>query len=138
PDRIKQLATWSRVLDGPARPDIDTSNSAAGHLLAAPDAPLAIRMLLPLPRPLPDHDLRITPLGDLHVQLLAPGIGTFEATRPDVILARSSAFGNRLLLDTRSRFLSHEKTADSRLPVGPLFQVPTTLRPNPRVFTIQP
>jgi hypothetical protein len=70
--------------------------------------------------------------------LIAPGIGTFEATRPDVPLQQVSALRDRHLVETRSRFSSGVKTSDSRMPAGLVFELHTTLRPNRRVFAVQP
>jgi hypothetical protein len=139
PDRVKRLATWTAAIDG-ADPCLHVpAGSARGEAaFVTHSSPAAVRLLLPLPRPLPDHDLRLAPLGDLHLQLAAPGIGTFEATSPDISLQQASALRDRLLVETRSRFSSHERTSDSRLPLGPVFESHTTLRPYRRVFAVQP
>ena len=139
PDRRKQLATWTASISGAESPrDYPAGPARAETAIVTHGGPDGVRLLLPLPRPFPEHELRIAPLADLHVQLTVPGIGTLEAAHPDVPLQQASAFRDRLLVETRSRFLGGERTADSRIPVGPLLESHTSLRPQRRVFTVQP
>ncbi len=113
PGANKTLATWSRSVGGADR-----------------------RMILPLPRPLPEHDLRIAPYGQLHVRLLSPGRGVFEATSAVIPLRQVGALRTRSLVKTGSRFFVDELTHDSRRPTGLHIVNPSAIRLNGRVLVM--
>lgn len=75
-----------------------------------PDASLILR----LPRPLPEHDPTISPVGTLRVRLSAPGKGVFETLAEPVTLRPASALRENLRRETGSRFLEDEKTSGSK------------------------
>jgi len=91
PNSIVQLASWTQAI---------TENDAGV-------------LLLPLQRPLADHDVRIGDLGELAVELLMPGVGVFEATVPDVVLSHQSELRRARLDRDGSRFFPNETTTDS-------------------------
>jgi hypothetical protein len=137
--QIRQIASWSQHIDGAGRNLTPASETISSTAVTVTHSCLeSVSLVLPLPRPLPDHDLRLAPLGDLHVELVVPGTGTFDAIRADIPLQQTSVLRERLLVETRSRFLPHERTVDSRLPLGPTLETQTTLRPNHRVLAVQP
>lgn len=91
PNSIVQLASWTQAI---------TENDAGV-------------LLLPLQRPLADHDVRIGDLGELTAELLMPGVGVFEATAPDVSLSHQSELRRARLDRDGSRFFPNETTTDS-------------------------
>lgn len=122
PGRVAKIASWTRRLDPSALP--------AGQRQST--------LNLPLPRPLPDHDLSWAPFGELHVQLLAPGAGVFETTERNILLRHQSPLRDRQLIETGSRFFPNEATHDSRILGGLLFRDQSSLGPNGRVLSVQP
>lgn len=128
PGKVEQIASWTQVLPAPPR------TGAFRPGVSIP--PLAI--VVPLPRPLPDHDLRWADLGELHARLLVPGQGVFEATQGSVVLRHLSPVRDRLQIETGSRFFAGESTRDSRRR-GPLrFRDFSSLGPNRGVLAVQP
>ena len=119
--RTRQLATWTRSVRS------STQKESASFR----------RLLLPLPRPLPDHDSRTGAIGSLHVRLAVPGQGVFEATRPGVLLKHISPLRDRALMQTGSRFFATESTFGSRR-VGPVMSFSSSFRPNGGLLPIQP
>lgn len=71
------------------------------------------RMILPLPRPLPEHDVRVGAFGEVSVELLMPGVGVFEASDPDVVLSHQTLLRRERLDRDGSRFFPNEITTDS-------------------------
>lgn len=69
--------------------------------------------VLPLQRPLPDHDIWTGTFGEVTVELLMPGVGVFEASAPDVVLSRQSLLRRERLYRDGSRFFPNEITTDS-------------------------
>jgi len=131
---IKEIATWTRSVGTAKTAAIARRTASSNNNLTPP----SLRLLLPLPYPLPEHDLRLAPLVDLHVQLLVPGQGVFESTRPGILLRQVSEVRDRNLVQTGSRFLSSESTHDSRRPSGLRIQNRSSLRPNGSVLSVQP
>ncbi len=121
PGRIEKVATWTRMIE---------NGSLHEH-------PQPNRLILPLPRPLPDHDLRRAAFGELHVQLAVPGEGVFETTERNVLLRHRSVLRDRNLVETGSRFFAEESTHGSRMPGGLTFRNFSS-GPNGRVLTVQP
>ncbi len=119
PGRVVRLRTWTRSID------------SHGKVI-----PVSVR--LPLTRPLPDHDWRTAAIGDVHVQLLAPGQGVFETVREDVLLRHVGSLRERNIVETGSSFSSHAATAGRRMPAGIRFFSPSSLRPGSRVLSVQP
>ena len=115
PGQVERLAVWTRTSDGPQQP-----------------------LVLSLPRPLPAHDLRLAPLGQLSVRLIVPGRGVFEAFSPAIALRQTGPLRERNLLDGRTRFFTGELTHDGRRPTGLRVVNPSAIRPNSRVLTVQP
>lgn len=70
-------------------------------------------MILPLPRPLPEHDARVGAFGEVSVELLMPGVGVFEASDPDVVLSHQTLLRRERLDRDGSRFFPNEITTDS-------------------------
>jgi len=118
PGRVRRLATWTRRVTHPG-------HSQSAFALAGEKLPANV-FVLPLPRPLPDHDLRVAPYGELKVELLAPGQGVFVASQPGLVLRHLSAVRDGQLFDTGSRFLLGESTSDSLMRVGALNRRPLT------------
>lgn len=79
-------------------------------------------LLLPLQRPLPDHDVATGTFGEVTVELLMPGVGVFEANAPEVALSHQSGLRRDMLDRDGSRFYPNESTTDS----------PQTTRPRNR------
>ncbi len=132
PGSPKKITTWTRAVN---------TKTIAGQFhnnAVNDDDPLVHRWLLPLPRPLPDHNLRLAPFGELRVQLVVPGQGTFEATQPNLVLRKASPLRNRQLVQTGSRFFNQEQTRDSRQAGGFVIQNHSTVRPNGSVLSVQP
>lgn len=69
--------------------------------------------VLPLQRPLPDHDVWTGTFGEVTVELLMPGVGVFEASAPEIALSHQSALRRERLDRDGSRFFPNETTTDS-------------------------
>jgi hypothetical protein len=119
PGRVVRLGTWTRSID------------SHGKVI-----PVSVR--LPLTRPLPDYDWRTAAIGDVHVQLLAPGQGVFETVREDVLLRHVGSLRERNIVETGSSCSLHAATAGRRMPAGIRFFSPSSLRPGSRVLSVQP
>lgn len=117
PGRVTELGRWSVML---------TPNTA-GRSIA----------VVPLSRPLPDHDLTVAAVGDLHARLSVPGQGSFEAVQPVVPLRHSSPVRERNVAEGGSLFFPDEGTSDTPRPLGRSF-LPSSLRPDRRIFAVQP
>jgi hypothetical protein len=115
PGHVERLAVWTRTIEGRQQP-----------------------LLLSLPRPLPAHDLRRAPLGQVSVRLIAPGRGVFEASSQAIELRKTGPLREQNLLDGRTRFFSGELTHDGRRPTGLRVVNPSAIRPNGRVLTVKP
>ena len=120
PGRIEKITAWTRIV-------------GSGSPLGQPS-----RLVLPLPHPLPDHDLRRAAFGELHVQLAVPGEGVFETTERDILLRHRSPLRDRNLVETGSRFFAQESTHGSRMPGGLMFDAPTSLGSERRILTVPP
>lgn len=68
--------------------------------------------VLPLQRPLADHDIRIGTFGEVTVELLMPGVGVFAANAPDIALSHQNALRRERLDGNGSRFYPNELTTD--------------------------
>ena len=138
--RIRQLATWTRAVRSDTERtsilaiDESATSPRSGTIVTGPGVR---RFLLPLPRPLPDHDPRTGAVGSLHVRLTVPGRGVFEATRGGVLLKHISPMRDRALMQTGSRFFANESTFGGRR-VGPLMSFSSSSRPNGGLLPIQP
>lgn len=97
PNPTIELASWTRFLG--AEPLGGTRDSAM--------------LVLPLQRPLPDHDVWTGTFGEVTVELLMPGVGVFEASAPNVALSRQSLLRRERLDRDGSRFFPNEITTDS-------------------------
>lgn len=115
PGRVERLASWTRSI----------SSRELG-------------LVLSLPRPLPDHNPRRAPLGEMTVRLLVPGQGVFEASSPVLLVRAAGPLRDRNLLDRGTRFFTGELTHGSRQPTGFRVVNPSAIRPNGRVLTVEP
>ena len=73
-----------------------------------------LQLLLPLPHPLPDQDPRRSPIGDVSVELMMPGVGVFSATSSDVVLTHQSALRQYRLEREGTRFFPNERTTGNQ------------------------
>lgn len=105
--RVEQIATWSQSLP---------VDSIANQ-----------RIVLPLPYPLPEHDIRRYPIADLHVELTVPGRGVFETSQTGIPLKQFSPVRDRLLVETGSPFLPQQLTTGGRQFIGPAFDARSVL-----------
>ncbi len=121
---VRQLATWTRHV---------TASSPGG-----PGAEHLVRLELPLPGPLPDHRLDVAPWGELTASVLVPGQGVFAASCAGVPLRQVSGPRDQNLVETGSRFFSREPTSDRRMPSGLRGQLRSNLRPDSRIFAVDP
>lgn len=128
PGDIVKLGEWSRTLD----PRTRAITAADGNVAASS------RFVLPLSRPVPDHDLDIAALGDLHVKLAVPGEGLFEATAEGVPLRHRSPARDQHLVETGSSFLPGEGTTDNVRPAGSWRFTRPTSGPDRRVLSVEP
>jgi hypothetical protein len=140
PGRLAKIAVWTHKLD--SKP-IDAVNAAGNVRLTTLGGPhgLAagpVRFLLPLPSPLPDHDLSRSPIGQLHVQLLVPGVGTFEASQPHVPLRQIDAVRDQRVTESGTSFSPRERTHDGLRRRGATVGRSPVLRPDGGVLTVQP
>jgi len=138
--RVRQVAMWTRaVRSGTRIASAYAANAAAGRIAtgAIVNGAGFRRFLLPLPRPLPEHDPRTGAIGSLHVRLAVPGQGVFETTREGVLLKQISPLRDRALMQTGSRFLATESTYGNRR-VGPVMSFSSSSRPNGGLLPIQP
>jgi hypothetical protein len=131
PGRIERIAEWTVVLD-------DSSLQLPPLGSISPTGPAVRSLVLPLPRPLPDHDITRYPFAELSVEVLAPGQGVFMAQQPDLVLKHLSPLRETLAAYTGSRFFPEESTTDSRRFAGPRFERSSLLGPNSRIFSVQP
>lgn len=69
-------------------------------------------LVLPLQRPLPDHDVWVGTFGEVTVELLMPGVGVFTASAPDIVLSHQNALRREMLDGEGSRFYPNESTTD--------------------------
>ncbi|MBW3538831.1 MAG: hypothetical protein KY476_01035 [Planctomycetes bacterium] len=118
PGRLVRLASWTRTVDS-----------------RLPDSE---RLVLPLPRPLADHDPQLAPVGWLAVTLLVPGRGAFEADRTTVPLRHADAFRDAHTLERGTGFFAFERTHAGRRRGGLDLRVRSRLRPDSRVLAVQP
>lgn len=79
-------------------------------------------LVLPLQRPLPDHDVWTGTFGEVTVKLLMPGVGVFETNAPDIVLGHQNALRRERLDRDGSRFYPNELQTDG----------PQTSRPRTR------
>lgn len=70
-------------------------------------------LVLRLPSPLPEHDIRVGAFGEVSVELLMPGTGVFEASTQSLLLSHQSVLRRERLNEDGSRFFSNESTSDS-------------------------
>lgn len=104
-DTWGSTGNWQETRVG-ARQD---GRRAASHEVEGQD----FVFVLPLQRPLPDHDVGIGTFGEVTVELLMPGVGVFEASAPDIVLSQHSALRRERLDRDGSRFFPNESTTDS-------------------------
>jgi len=123
---VRQIANWTRQVD------------AASTRVRVGSAQPVARFELPLSRPIPDHDLSIAAGGELTAHVLVPGRGIFTASRSDIPLRRVSEVRDQNLIERGSRFLPHEPTAGRRQPTPFRAQLRSSLRPNSRIFAVDP
>lgn len=138
--RVRQLATWTRTARSGTQIESEfMEDEVAGRISTGVivNDPGSQRFLLPLPRPLPEHDPRTGAIGSLHVRLAVPGQGVFEATRPGVLLKHISPLRDRVLMQTGSRFFATESTFGSRR-AGPVMSFSSSSRPNGGLLPVQP
>lgn len=137
---LVKIARWTRQVDTETGTQLGKGSSVENEVLqASGGAPgPAARFVLPLPRPLPEHDRRVAAFGELAIRLAVPGEGMFEASQPDVPLRHLSQFRDRSLVEHGTRFFPGERTHDSRRRSGIDFFDPSSLGPNSRVLSVQP
>ena len=92
PNPVVELASWTQAINDEQQEDL---------------------LVLPLPSPLPEHDVRVGSIGEVSVELLMPGVGVFAASAPDVVLSHQSALRRARLDRDGSRFFPNESTTDS-------------------------
>ena len=109
PAGVLRLATWTRSVETVDSPFLLADQYEAQGRVASP-----ARFVLPLPRPLPDHNMDLSPFGHLHIKLVVPGQGVFETTQSGVPLRDMSPFRAYFLSQIGSRFLPQEGTSDGR------------------------
>lgn len=121
---VEQLASWTRNV-GVTSPRVPGSESV-------------VRLELPLPRPLPEHELKVAPWGDVTANLTVPGQGIFSASRSDVALRHLSELRDENLIETGTRFFHRQPTSGGRRPTTFRPQLRSELRPHSRIFAVQP
>ncbi|MCX7418385.1 MAG: hypothetical protein NT013_02465 [Planctomycetia bacterium] len=90
-----------------------TGRQGRGRAIYENDLPDTLQLMLALPQPLPDHDARRWPVGEVSVELLMPGVGVFSATSSGVVLAHQSSLRQHRLEHEGTRFFANEVTTDS-------------------------
>jgi len=129
PGDAEKLGEWTRVLD-PRSIDLVAVNGATSS---------RAEFVVSLPQPLAEHDLSLAPFGAVHVALLAPGQGVFEATRDGVPLRHLSPSRARNLIERGTPFFAGEGTSGGPTITGQLrFERPTSSGPDRRVLTVEP
>lgn len=118
PGHVVRAASWSRFLE-----------PAAGD-----SGPLS----LPLTRGNGEHDLRVWDFGQLQVEVAVPGVREFSVLSEPFPLRQTGPIRERSLVETGSTFLATEATARSRQPLGRYPRTLSPLRPDRRLFTVQP
>lgn len=126
PLALRQIGTWTRALRGPL----------GANSIPLPDG--SYRVTLPLSNPLPEHNFTLAPFGELNVRLLAPSRGVFSASVANLPLRKSSLIREQQLLDTGSAFFPEEVTRGNRSVNTLRPQLQSELRPDSRVFAVQP
>jgi hypothetical protein len=96
PNPLSQVAIWTRCL-----------HAEVGDQAKPNDQVL----LLPLPRPFPDHELDIGALGEVTAELLMPGVGVLQAADSDVALSHQSLLRREQLDRNGTRFFPNERTS---------------------------
>jgi len=86
-------------------------------------------MTLPLPHPLPEHNPRVFEIGDVHVQLIVPGVGVLESSISQIPLRHKSFIRDRQLAEKGTQFFPGETTVGSKRLVGTVHYNLTSLRP---------
>ncbi len=125
---VTKLAEWTRNLQtttGTVRAKDGQATSAA-------------QFVVPLSRPLPEHDLKLAAFGDLHMRLSVPGEGVFEATQSGVPLRKMSLVRGRNVIERGSVMLPGEFTTDSPSARGSLLFERPTSGPDRGVLSIEP
>lgn len=98
-----------------------------------------LRVVVALPATLPEHDARRFPLADLSIELLIPGRGVYSATRSNVALVAGSQLRDRLQQQTGSRYFPQETTSARQTGTDDVeLRQSSSIRPDSRVFTVQP
>lgn len=126
PHPLTQIATWTRRLHA------DVGDQAT------PNDPV---LLLPLPRPFPDHDFDIGALGEVTAELLMSGVGVFQAADSDVVLSHQGLLRREQLDRHGTRFFPSEHTSGNSQFVTPRhrFVWPGGVSgPERGIFPIQP
>jgi len=129
PGDAEKLGEWTRVLD-PRSVDLVAVNGATSS---------RAEFVVSLPQPLAEHDLSLAPFGAVHVALLAPGQGVFEATQDGVPLRHLGPSRARNIIERGTPFFSAEGTSAGTTITGQLrFERPTSSGPDRRVLTVEP
>lgn len=93
--------------------------------------------IVKLPSPLPEHNPNVYALGEIQVSLVAPGVGTFEASAPAVPLKHVSLSRDTSLTNSGTRFFPSETTSAGISRMSRLnHNAPS--RPNSRTLSVQP
>lgn len=119
PEQRRRIAEWTRTVD---------SDGGEPEILT-----------LPFPAPLAAHDETLFPLATLHVRLLAPGRGRFDATQEALLVRPVSPFRDEVWRETGSLFLPRELMQGRRNTSSSVgYRTPSVLRPDSRILTVEP
>ena len=127
PGRTRVLARWTKQLS--TERDVCWTTTD-GQKLAVLD--------LPLPTPLPDHDLRIFGWGVVEVEMAVPGQGVFASFSDPLRLRSDNFLPATRLTETGSRFSGLGPTSDSPMTFGPPNSLRSGLSPARGIFAVQP
>lgn len=95
-----------------------------------------LQLLLPLPHPLPDQDPRRSPIGEVSVELMMPGVGVFSATSSDVVLTHQSVLRQYRFEREGTRFFPNERTTGNQSHFGSVTN--RSLWPERRTLNVLP
>lgn len=96
------------------------------------------RIVLPLAPNVPDHDLTWSPYGLLAVELDIPGQGRLATSSEPIQLRQSGLIRGRAIQEFGSPFLPQQSTSGSVRAIGLWPQSLSGLRPDRRLFSVQP
>jgi len=132
PIQTISLANWTGKCSTTPEAQIPRAGNAFGA--GRPDDQTWI---VKLPSPLPEHNPNVYALGEIQVRLVAPGLGTFEASAPAVPLKHVSLTRDTSLTNSGTRFFPSETTSEGISRMSRLnHNAPS--RPNSRPLSVQP